>query len=119
MEAAIIFHNAKIPTNLRTCDQQPHSLVRNSMWLFRTYRAPLELRSRQRGGSPHYYGEAHAEVYISRWFESVCSPPKPSFKGSSALSVQRSSCLRDIREQHSRFEQFEPGPAVHLALDGL
>jgi hypothetical protein len=21
----------------------------------------------------------HAEVYISRWFESVCSPPKPSF----------------------------------------
>ncbi|HEV3038742.1 MAG TPA: hypothetical protein VHA33_13280 [Candidatus Angelobacter sp.] len=22
----------------------------------------------------------HAEVYISRWFESVCSPPKPSFK---------------------------------------
>ena len=88
MEAAIIFHNAKIPTNLRTCDQQPHSLVRNSMWLFRTYRAPLELRSRQRGGSPHYYGEAHAEVYISRWFESVCSPPKPSFKGSSALSVQ-------------------------------
>ena len=22
----------------------------------------------------------HAEVYISRWFESVCSPPKSSFK---------------------------------------
>jgi hypothetical protein len=30
-------------------------------------------------GSRHYCGEAHAQVYISRWFESVCSPPKPSF----------------------------------------
>jgi hypothetical protein len=24
----------------------------------------------------------HAQVYISRWFESVCSPPKPVFKTS-------------------------------------
>ena len=24
-------------------------------------------------------GEAHAEVYISRWFDSVCAPPKPNF----------------------------------------
>jgi hypothetical protein len=31
-------------------------------------------------GARHYCGEAHAEVYISRWFESVCSPPKPTFK---------------------------------------
>ena len=31
------------------------------------------------------------------------------FIGSSALSVQRSSCLRAIPGQHSRFEQFEPG----------
>jgi hypothetical protein len=31
-------------------------------------------------GARHCCGEAHAEVYISRWFESVCSPPKPSFK---------------------------------------
>ena len=23
----------------------------------------------------HYCGEAHAQVYISRWFESVCIPP--------------------------------------------
>jgi hypothetical protein len=30
-------------------------------------------------GARHYCGEAHAEVYISRWFESVCSPPKPTF----------------------------------------
>ena len=28
----------------------------------------------------HYCGEAHAQVYISRWFESVCTPPKPSFR---------------------------------------
>jgi hypothetical protein len=30
-------------------------------------------------GARHYCGEAHAEVYISRWFESVCAPPKPRF----------------------------------------
>ncbi len=28
----------------------------------------------------HFCGEAHAQVYISRWFESVCVPPKPVFK---------------------------------------
>jgi hypothetical protein len=31
-------------------------------------------------GARHYCGEAHAEVYISRWFESVCTPPKPTYK---------------------------------------
>jgi hypothetical protein len=30
-------------------------------------------------GARHYCGEAHAEVYISRWFESACAPPKASF----------------------------------------
>lgn len=30
-------------------------------------------------GARHYCGEAHAQVYISRWFESVCSPPKRDF----------------------------------------
>jgi len=30
-------------------------------------------------GARHYCGEAHAEVYISRWFESVCASPKPRF----------------------------------------
>ena len=30
----------------------------------------------------HFRGEAHAQVYISRWFESVCSPPKPDFLAS-------------------------------------
>jgi hypothetical protein len=28
----------------------------------------------------HFCGEAHAQVYISRWFESVCSPPKRVLK---------------------------------------
>jgi hypothetical protein len=28
-------------------------------------------------GARHFCGEAHAQVYISRWFESICSPPKP------------------------------------------
>ncbi len=27
----------------------------------------------------HFCGEAHAQVYISRWFESACAPPRPSF----------------------------------------
>jgi hypothetical protein len=28
----------------------------------------------------HFCGEAHAQVYISRWFESVCVPPRRSLK---------------------------------------
>jgi hypothetical protein len=28
----------------------------------------------------HYCGEAHAQVYISRWFESICTPRKPLTK---------------------------------------
>ena len=28
----------------------------------------------------HFCGEAHAQVYISRWFESVCMPRKPVLK---------------------------------------
>jgi len=27
----------------------------------------------------HFCGEADAQVYISRWFESVCSPPRPDY----------------------------------------
>lgn len=27
----------------------------------------------------HLCGEAHAQVYISRWFDSVCSPPRPDY----------------------------------------
>ena len=30
-------------------------------------------------GARHYCGEAHAQVYISRWFDSVCGPPRPDF----------------------------------------
>ena len=27
-------------------------------------------------GARHYCGEAHAQVYISRWLEAACTPPK-------------------------------------------
>ena len=30
-------------------------------------------------GARHFCGEAHAEVYISRWFASACAPPRPSY----------------------------------------
>ena len=30
----------------------------------------------------HFCGEAHSQVYISRWFESICAPPKPAFRAS-------------------------------------
>ena len=30
-------------------------------------------------GARHYCGEAHAQVYISRWLEAACSPPVPDF----------------------------------------
>lgn len=36
-------------------------------------------------GARHYCGEAHAQIYISRWFESVCTPPKPDFTRSSQV----------------------------------
>lgn len=39
-------------------------------------------------GARHLCGEAHAQIYISRWFESVCSPPRPDF---SAVSVTRTA----------------------------
>jgi ABC-type transport system involved in cytochrome c biogenesis permease subunit len=38
------------------------------------------------GGARHFCGEAHAEVYVSRWFDSVCSPPKPDFNLPSAFT---------------------------------
>jgi hypothetical protein len=31
-------------------------------------------------GARHFCGEAHAQVYISRWFESICAPRKPVFR---------------------------------------
>ncbi len=30
-------------------------------------------------GARHFCGEAHAQVYISRWLEAACSPAKPDF----------------------------------------
>ena len=36
----------------------------------------------------HLCGEAHAQTYISRWFDSICSPPKPDF---SRMSGQQDS----------------------------
>jgi len=35
-------------------------------------------------GARHFCGEAHAQVYISRWFESLCSPSKPDFTRSTS-----------------------------------
>ena len=32
----------------------------------------------------HFCGEARAQVYISRWFESVCSPPRADFATSTS-----------------------------------
>lgn len=32
----------------------------------------------------HYCGEAHAGIYISRWLEASCSPPRPDFNRASA-----------------------------------
>lgn len=34
-------------------------------------------------GARHFCGEAHSQTYISRWFESVCAPPRPDFLGTS------------------------------------
>jgi len=38
-------------------------------------------------GVRHFCGEAHAQVYISRWFESICSPPKPDFTKDAAVNL--------------------------------
>jgi hypothetical protein len=37
------------------------------------------LEAANAAGARHFCGEAHAEIYISRWFDSVCTPPKPDF----------------------------------------
>jgi hypothetical protein len=41
-----------------------------------------DLKAAATEGARHFCGEAHAQVYISRWFESVCSPPKMTFRAS-------------------------------------
>jgi hypothetical protein len=35
-------------------------------------------------GARHFCGEGHAEVYISRWFESMCWPAKPDYSNTTA-----------------------------------
>jgi len=34
------------------------------------------LAAAHENGARHFCGERHAEVFISRWFDSVCTPPK-------------------------------------------
>lgn len=54
-------------------------------------------------GARIYCGEAHAEVYISRWFDSVCAPPKPKFIQRSPLSHRRTKPGLQNKERKSRF----------------
>jgi hypothetical protein len=35
-------------------------------------------------GARHYCGEAHAQIYISRWLEAACTPPHPNAAASHA-----------------------------------
>ena len=37
-------------------------------------------------GARHFCGEAHAQVYISRWFTSICTPPKADFTQPTKIS---------------------------------
>jgi len=37
-----------------------------------------EIEAANAKGARHYCGEAHAQVYISRWLEAACSPVKPN-----------------------------------------
>lgn len=41
-----------------------------------------DLTTANHSSARHFCGEAHAQVYISRWFESICSPPKKVFRAS-------------------------------------
>jgi len=54
-------------------------MVRDPMRRYRTYRAQREYHRSQQIGNLHFCGEAHAAVYLSRWFDSECSPSKPDF----------------------------------------
>jgi len=44
-----------------------------------------KLETANASGARHFCGEAHAQIYISRWFESFCSPPKPDFARPSSV----------------------------------
>ena len=51
------------------------------------------LESANASGARHLCGEADAQIYIGRWFDSVCSPPRPDF---SAMRRQRDACRRTL-----------------------
>jgi len=38
------------------------------------------LETANRPDARHFCGEAHAQVYISRWFESICAPSKSVYR---------------------------------------
>jgi len=38
------------------------------------------LEAANRPTARHFCGEAHAQIYISRWFESICAPSKPAYR---------------------------------------
>src|SRR5438093_11101855 len=56
------------------------------------------LEAANAAGARHFCGEAHAQVYISRWFESICSPPKPDF----ARPAQVKSCSNSLTRAAGR-----------------
>ncbi len=43
----------------------------------------------QTADARHFCGEGHAQIYISRWFESVCAPSKPDFSLPSQQATRR------------------------------
>ncbi len=47
------------------------------------------LQAANAAGARHFCGEAHSEVYIGRWFDSICSPPKPDFNAPSPVGMKR------------------------------
>ncbi len=51
-------------------------------------------------GARHYCGEAHAEIYISRWFDSVCAPPQRTFTQN--LASCNSTCRDEKRLRTER-----------------
>ena len=61
-------------------------------------------------GARHYCGEAHAGVYISRWFESVCAPAetkpqiasRPGDPGSWMTVAKRKSSERTRNKMHPK-----------------
>jgi hypothetical protein len=45
-------------------------------------------------GARQFCREAHAQVYLSRWFDSICSPPKPDFTRPASVKSYSNSPTR-------------------------